>query len=147
MWVLAGIGKTAVASIEWKPELEIGVPELDAQHRHLIGLINRLESAIREGATDGITEEILSQLVNYVRFHFATEERFMAENSYVKTDQHADLHYWMIHKVAREVAQLKTERAITPINLLTFLRKWLVEHIQDEVADLRELARKVTVRH
>ena len=135
-----------MASIVWKAEFVVGIPEIDAQHKHLISLIGRLEAAIREGETDGITEDILSQLVDYVRYHFATEERFMAENQYLKTDQHADLHYWMIHKVAQEVQRLKTDEAITPRNLLIFLRKWLVEHIQDEVGDLRILSQQRSVR-
>jgi hemerythrin-like metal-binding protein len=55
-----------------------GLPEVDRQHEALFALVNRLHDA--KGHRAELLEQAFADLRDYVREHFATEERFMAES-------------------------------------------------------------------
>ena len=78
--------------IEWQSAYEIGIKTVDEQHQQLVKLINQLEQTHKGRQAESEAEQVLVELVNYVRFHFAEEEELMASNNYAETDRHAQLH-------------------------------------------------------
>ena len=74
--------------VEWGPELEIGITEIDYQHRNLVSMLNALHSAIEAGEPREHLAEILEELDLYVINHFATEERVMERLHFEFTEQH-----------------------------------------------------------
>jgi len=79
-----------------------GIEEIDAQHRHLLDLAERLERVI-EQSNDQATmaaeleemdtvRSIIAELVEYASYHFDTEERYMRDNDYPEYDQHHQEH-------------------------------------------------------
>ena len=71
-----------MALVEWNETLNIGVPEIDYQHRNLVSMLNALAKAIEEGTTDTVLREILDELNAYILTHFAAEERIMERIGY-----------------------------------------------------------------
>lgn len=53
------------------------IKEIDDQHKILIGLINLLHDAMLANRGSEIQKEIVTELAEYVRYHFATEEKYM----------------------------------------------------------------------
>ena len=85
------------------------------------------------------------ELVDYVRYHFAEEEKLMAEHNYSQTDRHAELHQVFVRKVAGFLKKLKTDGSISAQDLLSFLKSWLIDHILREDTKLRSLNRPVAL--
>ena len=63
--------------IEWSNELSVGIEEIDAQHKVLVDLLNQTHEAIQQRYTAQVTNDIIDQLGEYTRVHFAVEESLM----------------------------------------------------------------------
>ena len=70
-----------MAYLEWKDSLSVNVPAIDAQHRKLLGLIDRLHEAMTQGEGHKVLGGIVGGLTEYTQVHFRDEEaRFDASN-------------------------------------------------------------------
>ncbi len=63
-----------MALITWNNGLDLGVEEIDNQHRKLVAMINDLNDAMRQGRGNDVLAKILGGLINYAATHFNTEE-------------------------------------------------------------------------
>jgi hemerythrin len=82
-----------MANIEWRPEFSTGVPEVDHEHRELIGWINRvLVAAAQADSPRAAAVELLGEIFAKISAHFALEERVMRELGYVHLGEHKDDH-------------------------------------------------------
>lgn len=117
--------------IEWNIELTTGVEKIDNQHKELIGRINQLHAASREGKGKDVIDELMVFLEDYVKSHFSEEERFMKQYSYPQAEFHMAQHKDFI----RRYEELKTEfrssgqRLITVIGTNELLGRWWINHI------------------
>ena len=64
--------------IQWGPDLELGIPLLDAQHRSLVSLANRLYLEHKKGKRGMEAKRAVSELFAYSNTHFRDEEAFFA---------------------------------------------------------------------
>ncbi len=130
--VLAERAKTPV--IRWEPEMSVGNPQLDRDHRVLIGLVNQL--AHENSLADRVMLDlVLDELAGYVASHFAREEEYMAAIGFVSLDLHRAQH----RGLSRELDDLRlavAEGRTPPAERLhLFLANWLRRHIL--VEDMR----------
>lgn len=68
--------------IEWRPEFSVGEPILDADHRHLIELLNRFSDHMGPGQAKSKLFDDLVQLYSSASKHFAREETIMQRRGY-----------------------------------------------------------------
>lgn len=118
--------------MEWKDTYNIGVDEVDSQHRQLADMVTRLETSL---ATDQESKELgntLKFLVDYTKKHFAAEEDLMVSSGFPGLTQHKKLHKTLIQEVTGVLIGLKKGQALEPQKLITFLTEWLVNHILEE---------------
>lgn len=117
----------------WTPRFETGLAEVDHQHRQLVALINALGEQVREDL-DVRRDDIAAlyrELRDYAVYHFAEEERLMAEEGldggYV--EQHRAQHRYYLEEVERLYGRLSAEAGAEIQSILKFLTSWLVYHI------------------
>lgn len=116
--------------LEWTPDLEIGIYEIDLQHRSLIGIANQLHNAIVSGKAERTIEWILEELVLYTKFHFETEERYMRRYQPDCATQHAHEHGEMLKAVRRFKRKMKAGDEAVPLAVQDFLQGWLRTHLK-----------------
>ena len=126
----------------WKPSYEIGINEIDMQHRQLVGMINELFEAIHGGQTGAAVEHVLDQLADYVKLHFRTEERYMQEHHYPHYAEHRQRHLELTRHVLAYHDRRGRGEAIGILELIDFLRDWLVEHITRQDRDFGNFLKK-----
>ncbi len=116
----------------WTDDLATDVPEIDAQHQELFGRVNGLLAAckLKKGK-----EEIgwfIGFLEQYVKEHFAGEERKMAASGYPGLALHAAEHREFTRKLL-EIKQEFLEHG-AGINVVLMAARasgdWLAEHIR-----------------
>lgn len=112
---------------------EIGVAEVDRQHRNLVAMANRLNEAIRSGEAADHVAHLFEELLLYTRFHFATEERFMARYAYPARDEHHVLHGHLLEEIAHVRERMLPGNEIA---VLQTIKDWLLDHIADADRDL-----------
>lgn len=116
------------------PKYSIGIDEMDAQHAHWLRLIEEFRSVgsehLLEPAGIDAAQHALEELVEYTKFHFASEELFITAHQYPDLDAHIKLHRELEAKVVQlldEIHAHATSR--TPLKLKLFVTIWLLEHI------------------
>jgi len=132
--------------MSWSPSLETGVPAMDAQHRKLVGLVNNLFDNLRAGHTHQVLAGSLEALVHYTATHFESEEQYLAGGGYVKLGEHKQLHQALVGKVLAFKKDFDAGRASIGIDLMVFLREWLVNHIMVEDMQYSPRSNRTVVR-
>ena len=134
-------GENDKAFMVWSPQLEIGVPEVDAQHRQLCGYLNDLHAAMRDGRQARVGE-LLEALRTYAHTHFQTEESlFMPVEEYRAKDKHLAQHREFEAKVDSFAASSGDATTIS-FDVLAFLKDWLLNHIKGTDKAIAPFVRK-----
>lgn len=108
----------------------IGVKEIDSEHEHLFELLNQTDAALHNQDADvtAITSRLLNELYEYAIIHFAHEEAYMLSIDDPELARQSTEHEAFREKVTSVMASgdLTID---TAKELLTFLAKWLYQHI------------------
>ena len=114
--------------IVWDPSFETGIAEVDAQHQHLVVIINELVDAIGR-APAGTLKGIVSQLKNYAQFHFQTEEKIMEAAGYDGLPDHRDEHAQFVDQILLFDLDVILASEGLAWDMFHFLKGWLTNHI------------------
>lgn len=115
--------------ISWTNDLSVGVAKIDEQHKALVSLINELNSAMRQRRSEEVLAGVLDRLKQYTVKHFATEEEFFDRYGYAEAPAHKKAHRDLVEKVLAFEQELKSGRAKVTMEIMRFLKEWLVGHI------------------
>lgn len=115
--------------IEWSPALSVGHREIDAQHQRLVEIANELNAAMQSGAGVQASGRVLNHLVDYTVQHFAYEEGEMSKSRYPAMDAHKEEHRKLVAEVSAFKAKFDSGKAAISIELMGFIRDWLLNHI------------------
>ncbi|QJB57102.1 bacteriohemerythrin [Pseudodesulfovibrio sp. zrk46] len=115
--------------VSWTNKLAMGIDSIDNQHKTLVKLINELNRAMRNKESASVIQRIVAGLKDYVVTHFAYEEKLFALHRYPETEEHKAIHTQFVEKVGDFELALQSGKAVVSIEVMNFLKDWLVEHI------------------
>ncbi|WP_019879044.1 bacteriohemerythrin [Succinispira mobilis] len=119
--------------IYWKKEYELGLVDVDKQHKYLIDVaVEAYELLKNKLAVDKYDKivGILQELRDYTIFHFEYEENFMKKNSYPKFLSHKMEHKKFIDKInAVDLSTIDENQEEALLSILEFIATWLESHI------------------
>lgn len=78
--------------LEWSDELSVFIPEIDAEHRHFILLVNELNAAIIGRMGQEEVKRRMLAVLDDAAAHFAHEERLFKAWGYPGAREHAQKH-------------------------------------------------------
>jgi hemerythrin-like metal-binding protein len=119
-----------MALLMWDSKYSVGVKSIDGQHSVLFGLVNDLHAAMMKGQAQTLTGPLLRKLVDYTQTHFGAEEKMLAAAKYPGLSAHQSKHRDLLKQVGEFVARFERGEATVNLDLMNFLRDWLVNHIQ-----------------
>jgi hemerythrin len=125
-------------ALEFTPDLAIGVPHIDHQHKELIKRISDVVAAGTGSATKEETERLIDFLGEYVVEHFEDEEKLQVSSGFPKYEWHRAQH----KEYLEEFKNLKDDYAkngLTPrftTSLNNSVIAWVVRHIQSADKEL-----------
>jgi hemerythrin-like metal-binding protein len=117
--------------IEWTDEYSVGLEIFDAEHKKLVAIINRLHDSFSGGMDHSVTDAALDELVEYTILHFSHEESFFDDWAYPDQAAHRVAHQELREQVDAYRASAKGSIEMA-LELITFLRYWLLGHILSE---------------
>ncbi|MBF0426676.1 MAG: bacteriohemerythrin [Magnetococcales bacterium] len=125
----AGSGDRSLL-MAWSDQLSVNIREMDQQHRRLVDMVNEIYIAVRAGEIERGLKTILPELVNYTVKHFRDEEALFSSHGFPDTQRHKQEHVKLVNRVGEFLKRLEKggDRAAA-LELLGFLKSWLVEHI------------------
>jgi hemerythrin len=108
---------------------EIGIAEIDAQHRRLFEMLDEMQKWSGSELKHRAIPDILSALADYASTHFLVEESVMRMLHYPGTAAHIADHKKFTNRLNVFRHQLLKEGRVGDIDLVGFIQTWLVEHI------------------
>ncbi len=118
----------------WSEKFETHIEIIDTQHKKLVAILDKLCVAInRRNLDEESLNNVLIELANYAKQHFADEEQLMHE--YHVSEKHISLHCMEHRSFAYDVE--KVRKYISPNTdifeigekLVQFITSWLTYHI------------------
>lgn len=122
--------------IEWKDEYSVGVPDVDAEHRDLIELINTLYESMqaRDGGSDVM--EFLGEIYARIASHFALEELIMRRHEYDEYREHKRDHEQLLEEIRDIMDDYEAGKLLNDEDLARRLDRWFSEHFRTRDARL-----------
>lgn len=115
--------------IKWSEQLELGLPEIDRQHRRIAEILNDI---FREALSDKPDRERLRLLVRglrtHIRNHFGAEERMLWVYGHPEAEGHHHQHQRYFRTLEDWCLDVELGRPCTRESF-RFMRDWLLYHI------------------
>jgi hemerythrin len=118
-----------MAMIEWNNDYSVKVKELDEHHKKLIGYINELHDSMKQGKGNEVISKIVNDLIEYSKFHFSAEEKYMEKYNYPDSMKHKEEHSYFINKALEFKKAVDDKTNLVSIKVMGFLVDWLLNHI------------------
>ena len=118
-------------ALEWKSTFEIGVEEVDEQHKNLFDAINKLFDACKQGKGKDEINKVMDFLQDYVVEHFREEEALQVKYKYPDYENHKKLHDAFVNEYL-EIRKVFNEQGAsnTFVNLVNHkVTDWLIKHV------------------
>ncbi|MDR2313283.1 MAG: bacteriohemerythrin [Spirochaetaceae bacterium] len=117
--------------VEWSDRYRIGIPLIDEQHKKLIDMTNTLYTGCLEGdrAARIYFLKTIHDAVDYVRFHFSTEEKLLERIKYPDLAAHKKEHEDFAREIISQVQAFQMGKAFVPNVFVRYLRDWVLTHI------------------
>src|SRR3990167_787335 len=115
--------------LTWTDDLAVGNTFIDHDHQKLIDMVNRLHLLMNEGKGKDVLGKVLHNLIAYTQEHFQREEDLMRTMGYAGAAAHKEEHDKLLQQVLELQEKFNSGQAALSIQVLHFLRDWLVHHI------------------
>jgi len=115
--------------IEWNDKFSVKEEMIDKHHQHLVELLNRAYDDFTNGAPVESLGVVIHDLLNYATYHFFTEERSMAENSYPELEEHREEHGRFVLKIVRIQKDFHDGNKNLSFETISLLKNWFTHHI------------------
>ena len=117
-----------MALIQWEPRFNVGVAEIDQEHRQIVDKINSLHEAMAGGENRDRVPRLVDEATNCTLLHFAHEEEMMQQYRYPDYEMHKEIHDEFVASLA-EVRKLQAENKLPDLQILDILKSCLIDHI------------------
>jgi len=115
--------------VSWDDKLSVGHPVIDGDHKKLVSYVNELHDAMAQGKARDHLGDILNKLLAYTKEHFVREELLWASRKYAGLQEHKKQHQELLKKVLDFSQEFRSGKALITVQVMTFLRDWLINHI------------------
>lgn len=122
--------------ITWSDDLAVGNTFIDNDHKKLIEMVDRLHVVMQDGKGREVMDKVLHNLIKYTQEHFRREEDLMHNMRYPGIIEHKEEHDKLVKQVIDLQHKFESGVATMSIEVLHFLRDWLVNHIAKSDQDL-----------
>lgn len=118
--------------IVWNDSYSVGNETIDNQHKGLVAMANELLLHCRQKGpeADVAFARTVKKAMDYARSHFSTEENIMTRSSYPDIQTHKKEHEKFVIDILKAIREFEDGK-IEPINLVEFLKNWLLNHIAE----------------
>jgi hemerythrin len=117
--------------VSWSNALSCGVKIIDDQHKGLVDLVNEMFNHVTGNQTQELDyfNRVIHETVNYVKVHFATEEKIMIATKYPGYADHKKEHDIFVLNVVENIKDYQAGKRLTLSSFTKYLKEWILSHI------------------
>jgi len=121
-------------TIQWRDNMSVDGGLIDADHKHLIEIINKFESFTKGGLGVEEAMEILYALKFYASTHFKREERLQLLADFPHAEAHQQEHEELLKQLNHVVEEFRNlapnaDHQEYAKETAELLRHWLIDHV------------------
>ncbi|MDR2964689.1 MAG: bacteriohemerythrin [Treponema sp.] len=134
--------------VTWSNRYSMGIKLIDDQHKGLLDFVNELfnNSTGDEEAEREYFNKVMAKAVDYVKVHFATEERYMLGTGFPDYFAHKKTHQQFIIKVVESIKDFQRGKRLVLVSFARFLKDWVLSHVAMEDVKYSEYFKKIATR-
>ena len=117
--------------VHWEESYEIGIKEIDDQHKKLFDLVNKLYDLEDNANIKEEIREILYAFREYTIIHFEDEEVYMNSIGYPQLEEHKFMHEHIIDSLS-QIISTPASLSIIKTKMRVVAKRILIEHIIEE---------------
>jgi len=116
--------------VTWSSTYSVGLKIIDEQHKELINLVNDMYNHVvdDDAAERAYFQKVIKQAVNYVKVHFATEEKILRATKFQGYAEHKKEHDSFILTVLENIREYENGKG-NLISFTHFIKDWILTHI------------------
>lgn len=118
--------------IDFTPEMENSIEELNNQHHRIVELINQVYVGLRTDKPKKEVKENLKMLVDFTAWHFSNEERYFEEYGFENTNPHKASHKEFIDHINDFRKKYQAGRIKFYDDVMRFIKVWIEKHFATE---------------
>ena len=121
-----------MSKIDWDDSFNINNAEIDNQHKKWIEIYNDMHDKMSDESSnefDSIAINALTKMLDYVRYHFKTEEAYMDRIDYPDIVEHVRKHKDFDTRIYQMNRDLQAGKIILNTEILSIIKDWLIDHI------------------
>ncbi|MFZ4713133.1 MAG: bacteriohemerythrin [Bacteriovoracaceae bacterium] len=115
--------------MDWNEKLDIGVEEMNCEHKMLLQIMNKLYDDFLGSASYDVLKENLDLLKEKTIEHFQHEEAYMEKINFEGLPGHKFIHKSLLEKFLVFYQEFVTLKKLSE-DFFQFLKIWLSAHIQ-----------------
>lgn len=115
--------------LEWEEKYSVGIELIDNQHKRMFSVINELLDLLEHKISEEQLMAITDSLLQYKKFHFATEEKYFKEFNYDGAEEHIEKHKEFGEKLDAIKVKHSGQSVEFAFELVDFLEDWLINHL------------------
>ena len=115
----------------WQSSYSVGIKVIDEQHMELIRLTNKLFASCMAGNEQSRSSflSVIHEVVDYVGYHFGSEEKMMERVNYPDYANHKLEHTNFVREVLVKVEEFNTGKMLAPLSFVYYLKDWVLHHV------------------
>ncbi|WP_297453129.1 bacteriohemerythrin [Persephonella sp.] len=116
--------------LKWGKEFELGIPEIDQQHKKLVDILNSFYTELAGNVDrDEAIKHFFNDLEKYLILHLKFEEEFMQQMGFDNFENHKKVHdmFIKLYKEEKERYLSGDKKALNELVALSL--SWLLNHI------------------
>lgn len=113
----------------WTPDLSIGVPAIDSDHKRLFQLFYEANLIKEKNEAPDLLYKLAADLILYTESHFKREEAVLAASNHPSLDNHSAIHCAMIKQLHQTLKNTSSESEAIG-DFIVFLKDWFIKHIR-----------------
>ena len=137
-----------VELITWSNRLSCGIKLIDDQHKGLVNLLNDMFNHVtgNEKLEHDYFNKVIHEAVNYIKVHFATEEKILLSTKFAGYAEHKKEHDNFVRKVVENIRDYEAGKRLTLSSFTKFLKEWVLSHIAVMDKQYFEYLKKIASR-
>ena len=122
--------ETEVWSLDWSDDMSVGIPEIDHEHQHFIGLIKDLNQAIVSRTELAEIRKKLQAILDHAGTDAAIEDGILRQKNYPQASDHAQSH---------QIMDVRIREILDKLNENSTLYQWIEASLQVKTILIRHL--------
>ena len=121
--------------VKWTTDNSVLIEKMDDQHKVLFDIANKMGNIVLNASDDkNSLLKITNDLLEYTKKHFKEEEEYLEKSSYNKKELEFQKgqHIIFINKIKEFKENIEIHNKKPSIDMIEFLRDWLLNHIDIE---------------